>query len=174
MSKTEHVHADATIGTDMTSAQPYAAALAVSILAGMIVPLQAGANGQLGRLLGHPLWAVMVSLLVSAALVAVALAALRAPAPALGPAADGPAWIWIGGLVGALYITGAVLLAPKLGASTFLVATIFGQLVTALAIDQFGLVGFAVRPLGPGRLTGMALVLAGVIAIHVSTPRPAA
>ena len=37
----------------------------LSLLAGFAVPLQAGTNARLGTLLGHPLWATGVSLLVS-------------------------------------------------------------------------------------------------------------
>ncbi|EFV86934.1 hypothetical protein HMPREF0005_05964, partial [Achromobacter xylosoxidans C54] len=37
-----------------------------AVLAGALVPIQAGANAALGRHLGHPLWATMVSLAVSA------------------------------------------------------------------------------------------------------------
>ena len=39
--------------------------LLVALLAGAAVPFQAGANAALGRLLGHPLWATLISLAVS-------------------------------------------------------------------------------------------------------------
>ena len=74
--------------------------LAVAIFAGAVVPLQAGANANLGRLLGHPLWATVVSLGVSLALILPMLIAFRAPLPSLAVAFKGPWWIWVGGLAG--------------------------------------------------------------------------
>jgi len=41
--------------------------LATAVLAGAVIPFQAGANATLGRTLGHPLAATLVSLLVSLA-----------------------------------------------------------------------------------------------------------
>ena len=66
---------------------PHALALSVlfpmliALLAGAAVPFQAGSNAALGRLLGHPLWAAGVSLLVSLMLLIPALLVLRAPLP---------------------------------------------------------------------------------------------
>ena len=39
--------------------------MAVALLAGAAVPFQGGSNAALGRMLGHPLWATLTSLLVS-------------------------------------------------------------------------------------------------------------
>jgi len=136
--------------------------LLMAIAAGAVIPLQAGANGGLGRALGHPLWATLVSLLVSLVAVAVVLAALRVPLPAAGAAAGIRGWMWSGGLLGAFYITAALVLAPRLGAGSFIAAVVAGQMLAALAADQFGLAGFAVRELTGARLGGALLVVLGV------------
>jgi len=97
--------------------------LVAALLAGAAVPFQAGANAMLGRLLGHPLWATLVSLGVSVALIVPVMMVFRLPVPAAGVALKGPWWIWIGGAAGVAYITAALLLAPKLGAASFIVCT---------------------------------------------------
>ena len=51
----------------------------LSLLAGFAVPLQAGTNARLGALLGHPLWATGVSLLVSLLALMLVLICLLAP-----------------------------------------------------------------------------------------------
>jgi transporter family-2 protein len=137
-----------------------------ALIAGVLVPLQAGANAALGRDLGHPLWATMLSLAVSAICVVPVMLALRVSGPSIASLADQPKWIWIGGVVGVIYITAALLLAPKLGAASFMTAVIAGQILASLAVDYFGLVGFEAKPLTALRLIGAAAVVAGVLVIQ--------
>lgn len=134
-----------------------------ALIAGAVVPFQAGANATLGRLLGHPLWATLVSLAVSIAVILPVMAAFRVPTPTIDAASKGPWWIWTGGLAGVIYITAALLLAPQLGAANFMVAVIAGQMIASLAIDHFGLMGFAPRPVNPARLAGVLLIVGGMV-----------
>ncbi|UDL89911.1 DMT family transporter [Mesorhizobium sp. PAMC28654] len=137
--------------------------LVAALLAGAVVPFQAGANAMLGRLLGHPLWATFVSLGVSLVLIVPVMIAFRLPVPSAGMALKGPWWIWIGGAAGVVYITAALLLAPKLGAASFIVAVIAGQMIASLAIDHFALMGFAHRPVNIARFAGLAFIIAGLV-----------
>ncbi|HEV7307728.1 DMT family transporter [Ensifer sp.] len=147
--------------------------LAAAIFAGAVVPLQAGANANLGRLLGHPLSATVVSLAVSLALIVPVLIALRAPLPNLAVAFKGPWWIWIGGAAGAIYITAALILAPKLGAASFIVAVIAGQMLVSMLIDHFGLMGFPVKPVNAARLAGLLLIVGGMVITQIANASPA-
>lgn len=138
-----------------------------ALLTGAVVPFQAGANAALGRALGHPLWGTVVSLLVSFACILPVLMLAKVGAPNLSQLAQAPRWIWIGGLVGVVYVTGALLLAPKLGAAGFVTAAIAGQMLASVVIDQWGLVGLPKRPVSASRLLGLGLVLLGLIAMQV-------
>ncbi len=140
--------------------------LVVALALGALVPLQAGANAALGRAMGHPLWATLVSLAVSAACVVPILIALRVSAPTVANLLALPKWIWLGGIAGAIYITTALLLAPRLGAASFMTAVIAGQILASIAIDYFGLVGFVPRSLSGPRLLGVTLVVAGVLVMQ--------
>jgi transporter family-2 protein len=84
------------------------------------------------------------------------------PFPDAGGLAGAPAWHWLGGLLGAVYITGAVVLAPRLGAATLIAAVVAGQMLSSVVLDHFGWVGFERHPATPLRLLGAALVIAGV------------
>ncbi|WP_448953463.1 DMT family transporter [Labrys neptuniae] len=145
-----------------------------ALVAGAVVPFQAGANATLGRLMGHPLWATLVSLAVSIAIIPPVMAAFRVSAPALGTALKGPWWIWTGGLAGVIYITAALLLAPRLGAANFMVAVIAGQMIASLAIDHFGLMGFAQKPVDPVRLCGVLLIVGGLLVTQWANTAPVA
>ncbi|WP_409158522.1 DMT family transporter [Pectobacterium sp. B2J-2] len=142
--------------------------LGIAVLAGSIVPFQAASNAALGRALGHPLWATLLSLLVSICVLLPILFAARIPVPAVGSALQGPWWIWLGGMSGVAYITAALLLTPKLGASGFIVCVIAGQVMASLIIDHFGLMGLAVKPATLGRIAGVALIIMGMLVVQYS------
>lgn len=138
----------------------------VAALAGAAVPFQGGANAALGRALGHPLWATLASLAVSALCILPLLLLLRVPVPTLGGLAGQPKWIWIGGVAGVIYVTAALLLMPKLGAAGFMIAVIAGQILAALLIDWTGGVGLPARPVDATRVAGTALVLLGALIVQ--------
>ncbi|AGT10784.1 DMT family transporter [Paracoccus aminophilus] len=140
--------------------------LLAALISGALVPFQAGANAALGRALGHPLWATLISLAVSAACILPVMLTLRVPAPHLAALAGQPKWIWIGGVAGVIYITAALLLAPKLGAASFMTAVIAGQILASLLIDYAGVVGFAAKEITASRLIGAALVVLGVLVMQ--------
>lgn len=147
----------------------------IALVAGALVPFQAGSNAALGRALGHPLWATVASLVVSLLIVVPALVVLRAPLPKMGPAFGLPLWAWFGGVAGVIYLTAALVLTPQLGATTFIVSVIAGQMLTSLLIDHFGLLGLAQKPVNAGRIAGVVLICVGMLLVQwfTQSPRPA-
>jgi transporter family-2 protein len=138
----------------------------ISLLAGALMPLQAGVNAQLSRWVGGTPAAALVSFAVGALGLLAYCAMLRTQAPAWGSLADAPWWVWAGGLFGAVFVTAAATLAPRLGAATFISLSIAGQMLVSILLDQFGLVGFAARPATPMRMLGALLLVAGVLLIR--------
>jgi transporter family-2 protein len=140
--------------------------LLLALAAGVLLPVQAGLNAQLRSALGSPVAAALVSFLVGTAGLATVALLLRTPLP-LGRAwAATTPWQWSGGLIGAVYVLAAIVLAPRLGAATLIAAVVAGQMMTSLVLDQYGLVGFPVHSLNPVRVLGAALVIAGVVLIQ--------
>jgi bacterial/archaeal transporter family-2 protein len=142
--------------------------LVAAAVAGMTMPLQSGLNAQLARALGHPLWAVLASLLGSIAVTLPVMLLVRVPAPALAVGAAQPVWVWLGGLLGAFFLTVALQVAPRVGAATFVAAVVAGQMLASLALDHFALAGYPMRPISLWRLGGAALVVAGVLAMQMA------
>ena len=140
--------------------------LLLALAAGVLLPVQAGLNAQLRSALGSPIAAAFISFLVGTAALAAAALLFRVSFPV------SRAWTvthplqWSGGLIGALYVLAAVVLAPKLGAGTLVAAVVAGQMVTSLVLDHYGLIGFPIHSLSLARLTGAALVIAGVVLIQ--------
>jgi transporter family-2 protein len=77
-----------------------------------------------------------------------------------------PWYAWTGGLYGAFFVATAAWAAPRLGVTLFLTAAIAGQLALALLLDRIGAFGLARVEIGPVRLLGVALVLAGVVLVR--------
>lgn len=116
--------------------------------------------------MGHPILASLVSFVVgTAALLAYALI-LRLPLPAPQSFNQSPWWVWTGGLFGAFFVTASIIVAPRLGAAISLSLIIAGQLLVALALDHFGLLGFPERPLNGWRVLGAVLLVIGVALIR--------
>lgn len=137
-----------------------------AIAAGAMLPVQFGINAQLASWLSSPLRATLVSFAVGTAVLLVA-ALLFARGIAEGRDLGGaPWWVWLGGFLGAFYVLGSVVTAPKLGAAALFAFILAGQATASLAVDHFGWVGFAENPVTPGRLLGLALVAAGVAAVR--------
>lgn len=144
----------------------WAGLLALAIIAGAVVPFQSALNANLGRGLGHPLWATLASLLVSVAVLLPIILAMRLPLPGLDFIVRTPLWMWAGGVFGVCFISLALILLPKLGASGFIALAMTGQILASLALDHFGLFGLIERQLTLPRVLGALLLIAGVMLIQ--------
>ena len=140
--------------------------LLVCLVAGALMPLQAGVNAQLARWVGHPVTASLVSFAVGTLALFAYTAAARPQLPALASLASAPWRVWAGGLFGSVFVTAAAAFAPRLGAATFISVTIAGQVLVSILLDHFGFVGFAARPATAPRLLGALLLIAGVLLVR--------
>ena len=99
-------------------------------------------------------------------MVIAALLILRVPVPDVSKALQGPWWLWIGGVLGAIYVAGAAALTPKLGAAGFLALVVTGQILMAVIADHFGVMGLGGKPISLVRLAGVVLILCGVFMVQ--------
>src|SRR5471030_2535037 len=146
----------------------WAALLVLAVIAGAVVPFQSVINANLGRGLGHPLWATLASLLVSILVLLPIILALRLPLPSLTFITKAPVWMWAGGAFGVCFISLALMLLPKLGASGFIALALAGQVVASLVLDHFGLFGLVERQMTLPRVFGAVLLMGGVALIQFS------
>jgi bacterial/archaeal transporter family-2 protein len=138
-------------------------AVLLTAVAGGLIALQAPINAGLGKATGS-----LAAALVSFAVGTVALTAivvLSGKAGGLGSASDVSWYYLIGGLLGAIYVTNALIAVSAIGAGGVAAATITGQLVASVAIDRLGWFGLEEVPLSPERLIGVVLLLAGTVLV---------
>jgi bacterial/archaeal transporter family-2 protein len=131
--------------------------------AGGLIALQAPINAGLGRATGG-LSAAFVSFLIGTIALG-AIVVLSGKAGGLDSAFDVRWYYLVGGLLGAVYVTNALIAIDVIGAGGVAALTVTGQLVASLAIDRFGLFGLDQISLGPERVVGVVLLLVGTVLV---------
>jgi transporter family-2 protein len=141
-----------------------AVAVLIGVGAGCLVGMQAPINSRLGKSVGTPEAAAISFLVGTVALVLILLVA-RGGVGGLGQVGRAPWWALVGGLLGAVYVSVALVAVRTLGASGLTAVVIGGQLAISVLIDRFGLLGVAKQAVGPQRLLGLVLLAAGVVLV---------
>ena len=140
--------------------------LALAIAAGAFMPIQAGVNTKLAGVVGGAISSAFVSFLVGTAALGLVLAATGQGIPFTAAYKSSPWWYWLGGTLGAFFVTATVILAPRIGGGAMIALTLAGQVAASMALDHFGLLGFPHIPFDLKRLIGSVLLLAGVYLIR--------
>jgi transporter family-2 protein len=138
-------------------------AVVLTAVAGGLIALQAPINSELGKATGG-LAAALVSFVVGT-IALTAIVVLSGKAGGLGSTFDVSWYYLVGGLLGALYVTNALLAVSVIGAGGVAALTVAGQLTASVAIDRLGLFGLDEVPLTPERLLGVALLLVGTVLV---------
>lgn len=137
----------------------------LALLAGVLNTVQSGANATLNKGLGQPVVAALCVALGNVSVYLVVGAFMGVRWPDMGKAAQLPWWAWTGGFCGAAYVLAVVFFAEKLGAAVFTGCTVTAAIITSVALDHFGLVGFKEHAAGLWRILGCALMIGGLALI---------
>jgi bacterial/archaeal transporter family-2 protein len=135
----------------------------VAFLAGSASPIQAGASAQLNKGLASPVWAALFVYVSGLLGVIIVQLIVRAPVPfAQIGNGDLPWWAWSGGVLSISLTMTGLMLAQKLGSGVYTGLTLTASLLTSIALDHFGLVGFKPHPVSPLRGIGAGLLVTGI------------
>ena len=141
----------------------------LGFLAGVGLPIQTSVNTRLRKKVGSPYNASLVSFVVAllflSALLLITGQGLHIP---LAQLLNAPAWIWIGGICGLVFLTGNILLFSKLGGVQTVVLPVLGQILMGLIIDNFGLFYSQKTPLSVFRIAGAVMVILGVVLVSMA------
>ncbi|GAB3080910.1 DMT family transporter [Corynebacterium aquatimens] len=137
--------------------------LLIALAVGGIVPVQTAANSRLRLSVGNrPIVSALISFSVALACAVLAtLALVGDPVPHVPGGA--PWWVWLGGVLGACFVMGNIMLFPVLGAVETVVLPILGQVAMGLLIDRFGLFHSPLMDVSVLRLIGAAVVFVGIV-----------
>jgi bacterial/archaeal transporter family-2 protein len=143
-----------------------AAAVALAVTAGLAGSVQVAVMGRLGQRIGV-IEALVFATAISLVLVVVALLVVRQSLAAFTEGLRAPAWMWLGGLMGALIVFTITYAGPRIGTAATIGLLIAGQLTMGAAIDRYGLFGLEQIPLTWPRLLGIALLAIGAaLSLH--------
>ena len=77
----------------------------------------------------------------------------------------GPWYIWLGGLIGAIFVGYITWVNQQQGVSLTFALVVAGQIFISLMIDHFGLFGSAIRTITLEKIVGAVLIIIGIILI---------
>jgi transporter family-2 protein len=136
------------------------------LLSGIFMTIQAGVNSQLRTSISSPIGAAFLSFLGGTLSLALMLIIFRQPLPNFQTLGTIDWYKYTGGILGATFVTFAILSAPKIGISNMSVLIITGQLLTAFSLDYFGLLGFKASQISLTKVLGLLLVIAGAYLVN--------
>ena len=139
----------------------------IVILLGTLGPIQTGVNSTLSNYLSHPSQAAFISFLGGVIIFSIILIFLKPSIPNLVDLKKAPLWSFSGGLMGACIVFGAILIAPKIGAATYVSTFITGTIIMSLILDHFGLMSFQVKPIDLWKFFGVSLVITGMMIVNI-------
>jgi len=139
-------------------------AVLLAVFGGALAGMQAPVNSRLGKTVGN-VQAATFSFLVGTVALLVIAALVDGGLGELGKVGRAPWWALIGGLLGAVYVTAALVAVRTLGASGLTAVVITGQLAISVAIDRFGLFGIAKQHIDVSRIAGLVLLVVGVVLV---------
>jgi len=139
-------------------------AVMLTVFAGGLIAMQAPINSMLGRSVGTFAAASFSFIVGTAALVLITLL-VGGGFGDLGEARHLSWYYLMGGVLGAVYVTTALVAVRELGAGGVTSATIAGQLTLSLVIDQLGILGVDERAITWDRVLGVLLLAVGTVLI---------
>lgn len=138
----------------------------LALAAGAMMPTQAATNNKMAAVVDSPILSAFISFFVGTIALFIYVLASGSPLANLASAKEAPAIAWIGGLLGAFFVTAAVVLVPRLGVAMTFSLIIAGQMIVTLIIDHFGFLGAPVKEVSFARIAGMVLIAGGVVLIR--------
>jgi len=143
----------------------------LAAISGVMIALQARANGELSHLIGNGVQAALVSFgsgLLIIAVVAIFSPSIKAGARNLKGAVDRnelPKWTLFAGALGGSFVAVQTHIVPLIGVAIYSVASIAGQTAASLVVDRIGLTGGGKKHITPRRI---AAALFTVFAVFIS------
>jgi len=132
----------------------------IMLLTGVGIPLMAALNAGLGQRIGSPTTAVFIlccfTMLLSGTIM------LLMGLPEKRAVFSAPIHFYLGGFFFVFYILSVTVIAPKFGLGNAVFFVLLGQLISAAAIDHFGLLNLPIKEISWNRAVGLVLMSLGV------------
>lgn len=141
--------------------------IAIVLIAGALLPIQASLNNKVADALGGPIIGAAAACVVTVAAL-LGIVALQLPTtPISWEGLRSLHWTaWLGGFIGALYLAVIILAYPRLGPAYTFCLLVFGQVLASLLMEHFNVLVTQPHPISPMRVIGLLCVVLGIFLIR--------
>lgn len=136
--------------------------LVLVVLGGAVIPVQVAANKRIEQAVRSPVLAAAIALFVGGVVLALLSVTGWFGRGRISGAATAPWWVWLAASF-SIFTVVSIIALPRVGAAAVIAATVFGQLIAAAVLDQFGWLGVPQVRLNWWRISGAVLLLAGTL-----------
>jgi bacterial/archaeal transporter family-2 protein len=147
---------------------------ALLLVAGALITVQASINARLGSVLGNSMQAVLVSFVVGTVAALLFCLIDGRSVASWETVRQAPWWVWTGGLLGVAFVWTTIFAVPKVGVSVMFPIVVAGQMVAAIIVEHFGLLGSEKVQVSLPRIGGVVLVVLGVMVLGLTRHTQAA
>ncbi|UEX89856.1 DMT family transporter [Staphylococcus ratti] len=143
--------------------------LMTGVLFGFAPPIQTAINSSLGQMTHSPLFAALISFSVGTLTLFIITCVFHRRFSIVNNHEKFGAlrwWYFIGGALGALFVTTNIIVAPLLGITLTLIIIMLGQIIMGLCIDHFGWMGIPKQTIQRNRILGLICIVIAIIIIQ--------
>ena len=138
----------------------------LAIVSGAVLPVQAALNAKMGKAVGDPVYAALISFVIGSFALFFYAVITKVDLSQIGNAGSVHSSVWAAGVLGAFYVAAVIILVPKIGAALTFGLVVTGQLGLSLMLDHYGWFGLSVHEINWQRIVGVLCIIGGVLLIR--------
>lgn len=127
---------------------------------GVVLSVHLAMNAQVGAILANPKMGNAIFWMIGA-VAAIAIGLTGWDPEVFRNLREVPLWLLTAGAMGGALVFGIAWVIPQIGAGTFFVLLIAGQVITGMIVSHFGLLGSPVDPITIAKAFGVLLLVTG-------------
>ena len=137
----------------------------IALVSGTFLPIQAALNARLGKSLDNPALAALISFVIGALALSLYVIITK-QSVSWAAIKTVPPYAWLGGLLGAFYVTAIIFAFPRIGPALTFGLIVTGQMIIAILLDHFNILVTQQHSINIWRILGVVLIIAGVVIIR--------
>ena len=137
----------------------------IALVSGTFLPIQAALNTRLGKSIDNPAVAALISFVIGAVGLSLYVIITR-QSVSMAAIKSVPPYAWLGGLLGAFYVTAIIFAFPRIGPALTFGLIVTGQMIIAILLDHFNILVAQQHSINIWRILGVVLIITGVILIR--------
>ena len=137
----------------------------IALISGAFLPIQGGINSRLGKTIESPEYASLISFVIGTVTLLLYNLITKQHVSWSG-LRIAPVYLWIGGILGAFYVTSIILAFPRIGPALTFGFVVAGQMIMSVLLDHFNILVPQQHNINIWRIIGILLISTGVIILR--------